>query len=130
MTVTALAKHLKVSRRKLERHFALALDVTPSGASMKIRLAHVELLLTRSIRSIIQVAQDTGFADVSHLIRIFRSIHGTTSEVWRKSHSLPACPTGIYPHGLILRHSAVLFQRAFKKAPLEGGAIFVAGLSS
>lgn len=88
MTVTALAEHLNVSRRKLERHFALALDLTPSGASMKIRLAHVELLLTRSKRSITQVAQDTGFTDVSHLIRVFRSVHGTTPEVWRQS--LPA----------------------------------------
>lgn len=88
MRVTALAEHLKVSRRKLERHFALALGLTPSAASLKIRLAHVELLLARSKRSITQVAQDTGFADVSHLIRVFRSAQGTTPEVWRQS--LPA----------------------------------------
>lgn len=88
MRVTALAEHLKVSRRKLERHFALALGLTPSAASLKIRLAHVELLLARSKRSITRVAQDTGFADVSHLIRVFRSAQGTTPEVWRQS--LPA----------------------------------------
>lgn len=87
MTVTALAEHLKVSRRKLERHFTLALALSPSGASMKIRLAHAELLLARSKRTITQVAQDTGFADVSHLIRVFRSRHGTTPEVWRHNHS-------------------------------------------
>jgi AraC-like DNA-binding protein len=29
------------------------------------------------------VAQDTGFSDVSHLIRVFRAIYGTIPEVWR-----------------------------------------------
>ena len=87
MTVAALADHLKVSRRKLERHFAEALSLTPSAAGLKIRLAHAELLLSRSERSVTQVAQDTGFSDVSHLIRVFRATHGTTPEAWRRGQA-------------------------------------------
>ncbi|WP_415183926.1 GlxA family transcriptional regulator [Phaeovulum sp.] len=89
LTVGALAERLKVSRRKLERHFAEALELTPSEAGKKIRLTHAELLLLRSERSITQIAQETGFSDVSHLIRVFRAVHGTTPEVWRKAQSQP-----------------------------------------
>lgn len=84
-TVTALAERLKVSRRKLERHFADALRLTPSQAGMAIRIAHAELLLSRSARTVTQVAQDCGFVDVSHLIRAFKSARGITPEVWRKA---------------------------------------------
>jgi transcriptional regulator GlxA family with amidase domain len=87
LTVADLADHLKVSRRKLERHFVEALSLTPSEAGLKIRLAHAELLLSRSERSVTQVAQDTGFSDVSHLIRVFRATHGTTPEAWRRAQA-------------------------------------------
>jgi len=80
MTVAALAVHLKTSRRKLERHFAEALNMTPSQASMAIRLSHAELLLSRSARNVTQVAQDCGFVDVSHLIRVFRSLASKTGQ--------------------------------------------------
>lgn len=96
--VTALAERLKVSRRKLERHFADALRLTPSEASKKIRLAHVQLLLDRSDRSITHIAQETGFADVSHLIRVFKSAHGVTPDVWRKARGqvfVPAKHSGL-----------------------------------
>lgn len=89
MTVAALAVHLKTSRRKLERHFAEALNMTPSEASMAIRLSHAELLLSRSARNVTQVAQDCGFVDVSHLIRVFKTARGITPEVWRRSQGKP-----------------------------------------
>lgn len=47
-------------------------------------LAHALLLLSRSARSVTQVAQDCGFVDVSHLIRVFKTTHGITPEVWRR----------------------------------------------
>jgi transcriptional regulator GlxA family with amidase domain len=83
LSVAALADHLKTSRRKLERHFAEALNMTPSRAGTAIRIAHAELLLSRSALTVTQVAQDCGFVDVSHLIRVFKSLRGTTPEVWR-----------------------------------------------
>ena len=81
--VDVLAAKLDVSRRKLERHFTAAVGLTPSQAGKKIRLTHAELLLERSERSVTQIAQDTGFSDVSHLIRVFREANGVTPEVWR-----------------------------------------------
>jgi len=84
-TVAALATRLKVSRRKLERHFSDAIGLTPSAAGRAIRLSQVELLLARSARSVTQIAQETGFSDASHLIRIFSANYGVTPEVWRQS---------------------------------------------
>ncbi len=89
LTVAALADHLKTSRCKLERHFADALKMTPSQADMAIRIAHAELLLSRSARTVTLVAQDCGFVDVSHLIRVFKSARGTTPEVWRRLQAMP-----------------------------------------
>lgn len=88
LTVAALAEKLAISRRKLERHFTLALKLTPSEAGKRIRLAHAELLLKRSTRSVTQIALDCGFVDASHLIRTFRGLHGTTPDVWRKAETL------------------------------------------
>jgi transcriptional regulator GlxA family with amidase domain len=94
LTVSALARLLEVSRRKLERHFADALQLTPSAAGKLIRLAQARLLLERSDRSVTEIATDTGFADVSHLIRVFRAAEGMTPEVWRKSRRVQPDPAG------------------------------------
>lgn len=85
LTVAELAARLGVSRRKLERHFAEALDLTPSEAGRMIRLAQVRLLLERSDRSVTGIATDTGFADASHLIRVFRAAYGETPDAWRRA---------------------------------------------
>ena len=83
--VAEVAVQLGVSRRKLERHFAASLGVSPSEAFLQVRLAQVEMLLTRSDRTISRIAAETGFCDASHLIRAFRERTGTTPEVWRQA---------------------------------------------
>lgn len=83
--VTELARRLGVNRRKLERHFADALGVTPREADRRIRLAQARHLLTRTDRSVARIAAETGFCDASHLIRTFRDAEGTTPEAWRTS---------------------------------------------
>lgn len=87
LPVGRLAAKLDVSRRKLERHFTAAVGLSPSEAGKKIRLAHAELLLERSEKTVTQIAQDTGFSDVSHLIRVFRAANDVTPEVWRRARA-------------------------------------------
>ena len=67
LTVAALAERLKVSRRKLERYFVRHVPAYPFGSE-----------------------QETGFADVSYLIRVFRAARGVSPEVWRKARALIA----------------------------------------
>ncbi len=90
LAVADLARHLGVGRRKLERHFADALGLSPSEASRMIRLAQARLLLERSDRSVTEIANDTGFADVSHLIRVFRTTEGVTPDAWRHARRADA----------------------------------------
>lgn len=84
-TVAALADLLGVGRRKLERHFARALGMPPAEAGIRIRLAQARMLLERTARTVTQIADETGFCDASHLIRVFRDIEGQTPERWRQT---------------------------------------------
>ncbi|MTE01259.1 helix-turn-helix domain-containing protein [Paracoccus sp. YIM 132242] len=82
--VADVAAQLQVSRRKLERHFAASLSLSPSEAFMRVRLSQVRMLLARPDRTVSQIAAETGFCDASHLIRVFRDVMGVTPEQWRK----------------------------------------------
>ncbi|MGI8507314.1 MAG: GlxA family transcriptional regulator [Solirubrobacteraceae bacterium] len=84
LSVGRLALRLGIGRRKLERHFRDALNLTPAQADKVVRIEHAKLLLTSSGRSITQIANDAGFCDVSHFIRVFRQREGGTPEAYRK----------------------------------------------
>lgn len=88
--VSDVARHLQVSRRKLERHFTASLRLSPAEAFMRVRLSQVRMLLARPDRTISQIAAETGFCDASHLIRVFRDVAGVTPEQWRKDSKIPA----------------------------------------
>ncbi|WP_210529679.1 GlxA family transcriptional regulator [Rubellimicrobium arenae] len=87
LRVTDLAERLGVSRRKLERHFGDALGVTPKEADRRIRLAQAKHLLSRTGRSVAQIAAETGFCDTSHLTRTFREAEGMPPEAWRSTQT-------------------------------------------
>jgi transcriptional regulator GlxA family with amidase domain len=85
LPVTRLATRLGVSRRKLERHFAETIGMTPQRASRAVRLSRARQLLQDPARSVTTVATETGFCDVSHFVRAFRSAEGMTPEAWRRA---------------------------------------------
>jgi len=92
LTVPRLAERLKVSRRRLERHFLAALGIPPQQAGRRVRLAQARHLLSRTDRSVSEIAAETGFADASHLIRTFRAESGQTPDAWRKARRRAASP--------------------------------------
>lgn len=83
LTVARLAERMQVSRRQLERRFTAALGLSPQEAGRRVRLSHVRHLLQRTSRTVSEIAAETGFADASHLIRVFRAAFGETPEAWR-----------------------------------------------
>lgn len=85
LSIARLAPRMGVSRRKLERHFREALGMTPLQADRLIRMAHAKHLLRSTRRSATQIAADTGFTDLPHLIRVFRAAEGTTPDAFRRS---------------------------------------------
>jgi transcriptional regulator GlxA family with amidase domain len=84
IAIARLAERLGVSRRKLERHFRDALGMTPLTADKLIRVTQAKHLLRTTSRSATHIAADTGFCDLPHLIRVFRSIEGVTPEMFRR----------------------------------------------
>jgi transcriptional regulator GlxA family with amidase domain len=85
LSIGRVVAHLGVGRRRLERHFREALDMTPSEADRLIRVEQAKHLLRTTGRSATQIAADTGFCDLPHLIRVLRASEGMTPEVFRRS---------------------------------------------
>lgn len=92
LSIGRVAALLGVSRRKLERHFREALALTPLAADRLIRVEQAKHLLQTTGRSATQVAADTGFCDLPHLIRAFRAAEGTTPDAFRKRSASPLPP--------------------------------------
>ncbi|HRO38234.1 GlxA family transcriptional regulator [Thauera sp.] len=84
LSIGAVVERLGVSRRKLERHFREALGMTPRETDRLIRIEQAKHLLRTTARSGTRIAADTGFCDLPHLIRVFRSVEGMTPEAYRQ----------------------------------------------
>jgi transcriptional regulator GlxA family with amidase domain len=85
LSIGRVVARLGVSRRKLERHFREALGMTPLEADRVIRVEQAKHLLATTKRSATQIAADTGFCDLPHLIRVFRAAEGMTPEAFRRA---------------------------------------------
>ncbi|MCF3932342.1 GlxA family transcriptional regulator [Acuticoccus sp. M5D2P5] len=95
LTVARLAQRLHVNRRTLERHFAEALGLSPQEAARAIRLAKVKQRLDDPSESITRIAAETGFCDVSHLVRTFRAAEGMTPHAWRRVRQATLLPSEV-----------------------------------
>ena len=81
LDIDSLASRLGLSRRSLQRHFE-AMGETVSAVILRTRLdlAHRRLLARQDgedLSSIAAIAYDTGFNDLSHFYRTFRTRFGT-----------------------------------------------------
>lgn len=83
LTIERIAERLGVGRRQLERRFRERLGLTPAAADKSIRLAHARFLLETGDHSVTKIANETGFSDASHMIRVFREHEGVTPEAYR-----------------------------------------------
>ena len=87
LSIGRVVARLGVGRRKLERHFREALGMTPLQADRLIRIEQAKHLLRTTRRSATQVAADTGFCDLPHLIRAFRAAEGMTPHAFRQGRT-------------------------------------------
>ncbi|WP_374763469.1 GlxA family transcriptional regulator [Yunchengibacter salinarum] len=93
-TMGALAERLGLSRRQMERLFRIELGTTPAAFRLERRLRQGHWLLTRSDRSVTDIAHACGFADLSHFSRHMRRAFGASPQTIRAATRQPPALTG------------------------------------
>ena len=78
LSITALADIACLSPHHFSRSFKKATGVGPRRYVIQRRLARAQTLLRRTNQPLARVAQETGFADQSHLTSVFRREMGVT----------------------------------------------------
>ncbi|SNB52637.1 transcriptional regulator, AraC family with amidase-like domain [Arboricoccus pini] len=84
--MTDLARKANISVRQLDRRFRSVLGMSPGAYHRTLRLKRAAWLISQTTRSITQVAFECGFADSSHLSRVFRQAYGLSPGLVRRSH--------------------------------------------
>jgi len=83
LTLADLAEVACLSPYHFSRSFKQAVGVGPQRYVMRLRLERAKMLMRRTKRPLAAIAQETGFADQSHLTSIFRRETGLTPGQYR-----------------------------------------------
>lgn len=85
LSVAQIAKHLGITKRRLERHFESALGNSPQAAFMEMRLSLARHMVENTNKSLATVAVECGFSDSAHFSRRFRQRFAVTPSEFRKA---------------------------------------------
>jgi AraC family transcriptional regulator len=85
ITAMDLACHIDVSLGRLFRAFKISLGVTPLQYVAWRRVEFVCMMMTTTREPLSQLALACGFADQSHLCKLFRRAIGTSPAAWRRA---------------------------------------------
>lgn len=84
LDASAVARHVQLSTRHLDRLFHDAFDMPTAAFLLHTRLERARYLLDDSDLSIKQIARACGFADPNYFSRIFRQRHGQSPGAYRQ----------------------------------------------
>jgi len=79
-----LAQVAAMSKFHFARLFRTEMGVTPHRYLMDVRLQQAKALLRLDIRSVAEIAAETGFTDSGHFARSFRRYVGVSPTEWRR----------------------------------------------
>ncbi|MGH8631354.1 MAG: helix-turn-helix domain-containing protein [Burkholderiales bacterium] len=71
------------------RLFKSTTGFTPHGYLVRIRVERVKELLSRCDRTMTEIAAEAGFADQSHMSKVFRRVMGGTPTEFRDTSTVP-----------------------------------------
>ena len=77
---------INISSATFHRTFTAVMNVTPGRYLSSLRINHARHLLETTDLTITNIAQECGFYDHSHFVRIFRHEHGITPGEYRHQH--------------------------------------------
>jgi AraC family transcriptional regulator len=83
-TLGSLAQTAGLSRYHFLRTFDRLIGVTPHQYVLRARLRHAALRLVREAGSVLDIALDSGFGDVSNFNHAFRTEFGVSPRVYRR----------------------------------------------
>jgi LacI family transcriptional regulator len=86
LNIPHVAVHAGVSRRTLEVRFRHVLGKSPLEELQRTRLNRAKDLLRTTNLSVADIAHSCGFANASHVGKLFRAVFGTTMTRYRKSN--------------------------------------------
>ena len=89
VTIEDLLQAFPISRRTLDRRFA---KYTGHSPAMEIRLARLQRareLVNEGHGSLSEIAQTCGYADLSHMDRVFKKTFGQTPQLMRRKSPAP-----------------------------------------
>lgn len=85
VSIGALAAHVGVSRRQLERLFRQKVGISPAAAYKRVRLDHAKSLVIHTNASILDIALEAGFESASHFARVFKNTYGQSPKGLREA---------------------------------------------
>ncbi|EMD0828610.1 helix-turn-helix domain-containing protein [Morganella morganii] len=83
-----IAVHCGLSRRHLDRTMVSETGLTVRQTFSVIKLDYACWLLLKTSKKLAEIANETGFTDLSHFSRQFRKRTGLTPEKWRQENRL------------------------------------------
>lgn len=86
VAVEQLAAQLGISRRQLDRQFQASHGVSAKAWWLEMRLQQARWRLCNSSHSLMQIADEVGFADASHLGKCVRRRFGCTALALRQAY--------------------------------------------
>lgn len=95
-TIDAAASRLGLGRRTFTRLFRRATGRTWLDRIHELRLRHARTLLLQQDRTVLWIALECGFGDVSTFHRVFRAAEGISPAAWREART--ATPRGPKHH--------------------------------
>jgi len=90
VSLSALARHVGMSRSHLSHRFRAVLGVTFRDYLLRVRLERAKVLLAAGHVSITEVAQNVGFGDLARFDKVFKRYTGLTPSAYRSSARSPA----------------------------------------
>lgn len=90
ITLGDLARHASLSRSHFTRAFRQTLGMAPYQWLLRYRFERAKAMMLNSDLTLEQVAIASGFADQSHLTRIFKRMTKTSPGVWRRDRRVCA----------------------------------------
>lgn len=83
LTLEELAKHVKISRRHMERLFQAHLETSPARYYLELRITHARRLLLQSNGNMTSIALASGFVSTSHFSNCYKDYFGVSPTVAR-----------------------------------------------